>query len=39
MQKGDISIHTFLAEGDLRTPVFALYNLISIHTFLAEGDP
>ena len=33
-----ISIHTFLAEGDLIVPVTNIAMDISIHTFLAEGD-
>ena len=33
-----ISIHTFLAEGDLHFLVKHLSVKISIHTFLAEGD-
>ena len=35
----DISIHTFLAEGDaLADPAAQAVWEISIHTFLAEGD-
>ena len=34
----DISIHTFLAEGDIITLDKPLGSWISIHTFLAEGD-
>ena len=37
-QKKVISIHTFLAEGDVTSPVARMYSFISIHTFLAEGD-
>ena len=33
-----ISIHTFLAEGDMRPVRLASRFQISIHTFLAEGD-
>ena len=33
-----ISIHTFLAEGDLSRSLVILIGIISIHTFLAEGD-
>ena len=33
-----ISIHTFLAEGDADNHQRAVCNWISIHTFLAEGD-
>ena len=33
-----ISIHTFLAEGDIFAPFFRSVKNISIHTFLAEGD-
>ena len=33
-----ISIHTFLAEGDIRQWVDMRHGIISIHTFLAEGD-
>ena len=33
-----ISIHTFLAEGDIATPIIGFTTRISIHTFLAEGD-
>ena len=35
---GHISIHTFLAEGDLLKQYVYSYITISIHTFLAEGD-
>ena len=34
----EISIHTFLAEGDCRTGRVIQILGISIHTFLAEGD-
>ena len=34
----DISIHTFLAEGDLVQKKEVTVMDISIHTFLAEGD-
>ena len=34
----DISIHTFLAEGDICMWADAWLAIISIHTFLAEGD-
>ena len=34
-----ISIHTFLAEGDVVQFFKDLGGYISIHTFLAEGDP
>ena len=33
-----ISIHTFLAEGDIKIKEWAIGTDISIHTFLAEGD-
>ena len=33
-----ISIHTFLAEGDIRKENETIEKAISIHTFLAEGD-
>ena len=33
-----ISIHTFLAEGDVTIPCDSSNLIISIHTFLAEGD-
>ena len=33
-----ISIHTFLAEGDLHQYLMPAISCISIHTFLAEGD-
>ena len=33
-----ISIHTFLAEGDLNPDIYNPNLYISIHTFLAEGD-
>ena len=33
-----ISIHTFLAEGDVYSAILATPYQISIHTFLAEGD-
>ena len=33
-----ISIHTFLAEGDITDIKQSISNIISIHTFLAEGD-
>ena len=33
-----ISIHTFLAEGDIVEPMPEPVMPISIHTFLAEGD-
>ena len=33
-----ISIHTFLAEGDIPNPINSVQTDISIHTFLAEGD-
>ena len=34
----EISIHTFLAEGDAEARKRRALNGISIHTFLAEGD-
>ena len=34
----EISIHTFLAEGDTKQKQPAPIKKISIHTFLAEGD-
>ena len=34
----EISIHTFLAEGDLDKMPLNQRQKISIHTFLAEGD-
>ena len=34
----DISIHTFLAEGDVLHSRIICNAVISIHTFLAEGD-
>ena len=33
-----ISIHTFLAEGDSQAADQLDHDAISIHTFLAEGD-
>ena len=34
-----ISIHTFLAEGDIESGIYSIApTVISIHTFLAEGD-
>ena len=39
VRRGKISIHTFLAEGDVHEQrADALLFQISIHTFLAEGD-
>ena len=34
----EISIHTFLAEGDSQVSTMQRMAVISIHTFLAEGD-
>ena len=36
--RNNISIHTFLTEGDHFIPWIILLMLISIHTFLTEGD-